>query len=315
MSSMLSDPVGMQQAFDKLANEAFIRTDSNNKDFIYANQIIEFLQNLLAIIDKQITIDDVYHFENQTNIKTFSRDKSYFKLVNKERVIDTLNNLTDINLQDKLFELYPDYFNKKINLKSPIKLGKPYSPEKNTSSLERQITNLKAQLTIKDDIIADLKNQLDDINLKYEYLDREITFYKKNSKMKTNKNDASNLDNDFTLIELKNLILEQSKIINSIKSVDKDEIIQKRDLHINPIKKKRNNNTTTNKIPEKMLIISTILILLSLCVLFISTNSNSIIDNFINRYNIASSDYHDDNYIVADDSLSRHAYDRLFDIN
>ncbi|CCH58000.1 hypothetical protein TBLA_0A01990 [Henningerozyma blattae CBS 6284] len=243
-------------SFTELFDQVWLQVDSDNKDFIYASELPQFL----SLLNDKITRDtgipkrDILDPSSDMKLQGFIKEQQYFKIL-KNSMIRTIMNITGIDLQSQLIDLYPSYFTIVDTIPmptvSPIRLGKPYSPSlpksvesKNLKTLQYENNSLILEIEEKNHMIRQLKDSLIELEGKYTYLENELKYYKNNTHSKFNQlhSEVDNEEKDFLLLELKKILQEQNVLIEKAKKNNKSRLKSQTLPSLSKLQQQRNFN-------------------------------------------------------------------------
>ncbi|QLL33615.1 hypothetical protein HG536_0E05260 [Torulaspora globosa] len=229
--------------FDKSSSSIILdvawgNTDKKNQGFIYAKNLPELIREIELVLNRGEPTKGSRLLSNtgQNVIDTFAREKEFFKIY-KDEFKEIFQGLVGKTFKDAVEGTFPSG---KI---PPSILQEELGPSDNSKtprrkefrlkSLENRLAALSEELQFKDDIIAEkdrelikLTRNLSEYKDKYDFLQRQFSFYKDRGERPGHLNvhdDDSKTDqmtstrHEFIISEMKRKLEEQLLTINTLR--------------------------------------------------------------------------------------------------
>lgn len=235
--------------FDKssssiVLNVAWSEVDKKNQGFIYAKNFPVLIKSIETILSKGAGKETPLPLLSNTGvdvIDTFAKEKEFFKIY-KDEFKELFHGLIGKSFKDvvegtqvsksKIIRLLKDNGKEE---ESPMK-GRLETPKRinhKLKNMETRILTINEELRFKDDIIAEkdrelikLTRSLGDYKDKYQFLQRQFSFYKDHGETVQGDEDNSRFIDDepknstkheFIISELKRKLQEQTVIISALR--------------------------------------------------------------------------------------------------
>ncbi|CCE92759.1 Mps2p TDEL_0E05160 [Torulaspora delbrueckii] len=211
---------------------AWGKVDKKSQGFIYAKNFPQLIQAIELLLNKGEPAQlRLLSNTGKNVIDTFAKEKEFFKIY-KDEFKEIFQGLVGKTFKDAVEGTFPSgKIPKNVLQESKEDQGIIDSPQKKDlrlKNLQNRIAALTEELQFKDDIIAEkdrelikLTRGLSEYKDKYDFLQRQFSFYKDHGESPTNEEPGANepvsTRHEFIISEMKRKLQEQLLTINALR--------------------------------------------------------------------------------------------------